>query len=80
MHWLLGFAKFFIQAFVNRIKDDDDLDDGIVEIAIIILEKCVKMTKTNIDDNILQIVKNSLSVKRTEISSENEKDIVLVEK
>ena len=45
---------------VNKIPDDAELGEKLVEICIVVLEKAVKLTKTTADDKLLETVKAAL--------------------
>ena len=45
---------------MNKIPDDAELGEKLVEICIVVLEKAVKLTKTTADDKLLESVKAAL--------------------
>jgi hypothetical protein len=60
---LLPLASKIIRDAVNRIPENEALGEKLVEICIVILEKAVKLTKTTMDDQLLETVKQSLEAR-----------------
>ena len=58
--FLLPFASKIISDAVNKIPDDAELGDSLIKLCIIILENAVKLTKTDMDDKLLETVKASI--------------------
>ena len=61
--FLLPLASKIITDAVNRIPDNEELGERLVEICIIILNKAVKLTKTDMDDKLLLTVVNAMKAK-----------------
>ena len=57
LSFLLPFASKIVSDAVNKIPDDAELGEKLVEICIVVLEKAVKLTKTTADDNYLNLSK-----------------------
>lgn len=55
--WLLPIAQKIIVDAVAKIPDNEELGEKLIEICIVILEKAVKLTKTDMDDRLLAKVK-----------------------
>ena len=55
--WLLPIAQKIIVDAVAKIPDNEELGEKLIEICIVILEKAVKLTKTDMDDSFLAKVK-----------------------
>ena len=60
LSFLLPFASNIVSDAVNKIPDDAELGENLVEICIVVLEKAVKLTKTTADDKLLEAVKAAL--------------------
>ena len=45
--FLLPFAKKIVADAVSKIPDDAELGEKLIDICILVLEKAVKLTKTN---------------------------------
>ena len=50
---LLPLASKIITDAVAKIPDNEELGEKLIDICIIILEKAVKLTKTDMDDKLL---------------------------
>lgn len=57
---LLPIAQYIVEWALEKANMEDELEDAIVVILVKILEKAVKMTKTDVDDKILDLVKVAL--------------------
>ena len=56
LSFLLPLAAKIITDAVNNIPDNEALGEKLIEITITILNKAVKMTKTDMDDKLLETV------------------------
>ena len=54
--FLLPLASKIITDAVAKIPDNEDLGEKLIDICIVILEKAVKLTKTDMDDKLLLTV------------------------
>jgi hypothetical protein len=63
LSFLLPLAAKIITDAVAKIPDNEALGEKLVEICIIILEKAVKLTKTDMDDQLLAVVKSSIEAR-----------------
>tara|TARA_E500000318_G_C3384378_1_gene143462 strand:- start:221 stop:415 length:195 start_codon:yes stop_codon:yes gene_type:complete len=54
--FLLPLAAKIISDAVNKIPDNEELGEQLINITITILNKAVKMTKTDMDDKLLLAV------------------------
>ena len=63
LSFLLPFAKKIVSDAVNKIPDDAELGEKLIDICIIVLEKAVKLTKTTADDRLLETVKKALETR-----------------
>ena len=64
--FLLPLASKIISDAVSKIPDNEELGEKLVDICIIILSKAVKLTKTDMDDQLLEVVSNSIKARETE--------------
>ena len=51
--FLLPIASKIISAAVDKIPDDAELGEKLIDICLVILGKAVKLTKTDADDKLL---------------------------
>ena len=58
--FLLPLAAKVIRDAVNQIPENEELGEKLVEICLIILGKAVKLTKTDMDDQLLEVVKKAM--------------------
>ena len=56
LSFLLPFASKVISDAVNKIPENEELGEKLIEICIVILKKAVKLTKTDMDDKLLETV------------------------
>jgi hypothetical protein len=63
LSFLLPLATKIISDAVNKIPDNEELGEKLIEICLVILGKAVKLTKTDMDDKLLETVKSSLQAR-----------------
>ena len=61
--FLLPIATKIISDAVAKIPENEELGEKLIEICIIILEKAVKLTKTDMDDKLLAQVKKAIEAR-----------------
>jgi len=61
--FLLPFASKIISDAVNKIPENEELGEKLIDICLVILGKAVKLTKTDMDDKLLEVVKKSISTR-----------------
>ena len=61
--FLLPFASKIVGDAVKKIPDDSELGDSLIKLCIVILEKAVKLTKTDMDDKLLETVKKAIETR-----------------
>ena len=61
--FLLPFASKIISDAVNKIPDDAELGESLIKLCIVILEKAVKLTKTDMDDKLLAQVETAIKAR-----------------
>ena len=60
LSFLLPFASKIVSDSVNKIPDDTELGEKLIEVCLVILKKAVKLTKTDMDDKLLEQVEKAL--------------------
>ena len=60
---LLSLASKVITDAVSKIPDNEELGEKLIDICIAILGKAVKLTKTDMDDKLLETVVESIKTK-----------------
>ena len=56
LSFLLPLASKIISDAVAKIPENEELGEKMVEICLVILAKAVKLTKTDMDDQLLEVV------------------------
>ena len=54
--FLLPLASKIIGDAVSKIPDNEELGEKLIDICLVILSKAVKLTKTEMDDKVLETV------------------------
>jgi predicted HTH domain antitoxin len=60
LSFLLPLASKVITDAVAKIPDNEELGEKLIEICLVILGKAVKLTKTEMDDQLLEVVSRSI--------------------
>ena len=58
--FLLPLATKVIKDSIAKIPDNEELGEKLVEICLVILSKAVKLTKTDMDDQLLEVVTKAI--------------------
>ena len=61
--FLLPFASKIISDAVNKIPENEELGEQLIKICLVILGKAVKLTKTDMDDKLLETVKSAIKTR-----------------
>ncbi len=61
--FLLPIASKIVSDAVSKVPDNEELGEKLIEICIVILEKAVKLTKTDMDDKLLETVKGAIEAR-----------------
>ena len=61
--FLLPLASKVIRDAVNQIPENEELGEKLVEICLVILGKAVKLTKTDMDDQLLEVVTKAMKAR-----------------
>ena len=66
LSFLLPLAKKIIADTVAKIPENEELGEKLVEICLLILKKAVALTKTDMDDQLLEVVKKAILAREEE--------------
>ena len=66
LSFLLPLAAKVIRDAVNQIPENEELGEKMVEICLVILGKAVKLTKTDMDDQLLEVVTKAIAARDEE--------------
>jgi hypothetical protein len=66
LSFLLPLASKIISDAINKIPENEELGEKLVEICLAILAKAVKLTKTDMDDQLLDVVSKAIKARETE--------------
>jgi hypothetical protein len=61
--FLLPIATKIITDAVNKIPENEELGEKLIEICLVILGKAVKLTKTDMDDKLLAQVEKAIQAR-----------------
>ena len=61
--FLLPLASKVISDAVSKIPENEELGEKLIEICLVILAKAVKLTKTNMDDQLLEVVSKAIKTR-----------------
>ena len=59
----ITFASKIVSDAVNKIPDDSDLGEKLIDLCLVILKKAVKLTKTDMDDKLLVQVEAAIKAR-----------------
>tara|TARA_Y100001937_G_C7040788_1_gene294487 strand:- start:616 stop:825 length:210 start_codon:yes stop_codon:yes gene_type:complete len=60
LSFLLPLASKVISDAVAKIPDNEELGEKLIDICLVILGKAVKLTKTEMDDQLLEVVTKAI--------------------
>ena len=63
LSFLLPIASKIVSDAVNKIPDNEELGEKLIEVCLVILKKAVKLTKTDMDDKLLEEVEKAIVVR-----------------
>ena len=63
LSFLLPLASKIISDAVAKLPDDEELGEKLVDICLVILGKAVKLTKTEMDDQLLEVVTKAIKAR-----------------
>ena len=61
--FLLPFASKIFKDAVYKIPEDSELGEKLIDLCLVILGKAVKLTKTDMDDKLLETVKEAIKAR-----------------
>ena len=61
--FLLPFASKIITDAVNKIPDDSELGEKLIDVCLVIIGKAVKLTKTDPDDKLFAQVEKAIKAR-----------------
>jgi len=61
--FLLPLASKIITDAVAKIPENEELGEKLIDICLVILGKAVKLTKTDMDDQLLEVVVKAIKAK-----------------
>ena len=64
--FLLPLASKIIMDAVSKIPDNEELGEKLIDICLAILGKAVKLTKTDMDDQLLEAVAKAIKAREEE--------------
>ena len=59
--FLLPLGSKIISDAVAKIPENEELGEKLIEICLVILSKAVKLTKTDMDDQLLEVVTKAIN-------------------
>jgi len=66
LSFLLPLASKVITDAVAKIPENEELGEKLIEICLVILGKAVKLTKTEMDDQLLEVVAKAIRTREGE--------------
>ena len=63
LSFLLPLASKIITDAVSKIPENEELGEKLIEICLVILGKAVKLTKTDMDDKLLEVVAEAIKTR-----------------
>ena len=66
LSFLLPLAAKVIQDSIAKIPDNEELGEKLIDICLVILGKAVKLTKTDMDDQLLEVVTKAIQKREGE--------------
>ena len=63
LSFLLPFASKIIKDAVDKIPEDSELGEKLIDLCLVILGKAVKLTKTDMDDKLLETVSEAIKAR-----------------
>ena len=63
LSFLLPLAANIVDAVIAKLPDDEKLGEKLIEICLHILAKAVKLTKTDMDDQLLEVVSKAIKAR-----------------
>ena len=64
--FLLPLAAKIVKDAVANVPDNEELGEKLVEICLLVLKKAVTLTKTDMDDQLLEVVEKAIAAREEE--------------
>ena len=77
LSFLLPFASKIVSDAVSKIPDDAELGEKLIDLCLVILKKAVKLTKTDMDDKLLEQVEKAIKTRYKGLFKKDLKGTVL---
>ena len=61
--FLLPLAAKIVKDAVAKVPDNEELGEKLVEICLLVLKKAVTLTKTDMDDQLLEVVEKAIAAR-----------------
>ena len=62
--FLLPIASKIVSDAIDKIPDDAELGEKLIDLCLLILKKAVKLTKTDMDDKLLAQVETAIKARK----------------
>ena len=63
LSFLLPFASKIVSDAINKIPDDAELGEKLIDLCLVILKQAVKLTKPDMDDKLLEQVEAAIKAR-----------------
>ena len=63
LSFLLPFASKIVSDAASKIPEDAELGEKLIDLCLVILKKAVKLTKTDMDDKLLEQVEKAIQAR-----------------
>ena len=63
LSFLLPIASKIVSDAIDKIPDDAELGEKLIDLCLLILKKAVKLTKTDMDDKLLETVSEAIKAR-----------------
>ena len=64
--FLLPLASKIVRDAVANIPDNEELGEKLIDLCLVILKKAVTLTKTDMDDQLLEVVTKAIKARESE--------------
>nr|BDD46039.1 hypothetical protein 14 [bacterium] len=64
--FLLPLASKIVRDAVANIPDNEELGEKLIDLCLVILKKAVTLTKTDMDDQLLEVVEKAIKARDEE--------------
>jgi hypothetical protein len=64
--FLLPLASKIVRDAVANIPDNEELGEKLIDLCLVILKKAVTLTKTDMDDQLLEVVEKAIKTRDEE--------------